>query len=172
MAHETCFNNLKLLQMSLAAARKSLVPEDASGQPGRQEASLSPRSYESDDNFFMGPRTPGDCTPTKYANPIAEAREANGIGLNPVNHLAKEFEQQRQIFDEDARALSEVRSGQSTPGTNSLDELRRLKSRFEVWKKEYKVRLKQTKGTLHKLGHADGEKNRRKWWGKLSGKVL
>lgn len=158
------------LQMSLAAARKSLPPEDVTGQPGRQEASPSPRSYDSDDNLFMGPQTPGESTPTKYSNPIAEAREANGGGLNPVNRLAKEFEQQRQAFDEDARALFDVRP-QSTPGMSSFNELRRLKMRFEVWKKEYKVRLKETKGTLHKLGHADMEKNRRKWWGKLSGRV-
>lgn len=155
--------------MSLAAARKSLVPEDAAG---RQEASLSPRSYDSDDNLFMGPRTPGESTPTKYPIPISEAREANnGGGVNPVNHLAKEFEQQRQGFDEDARALFDVRSVQSAPGMNSFDELRRLKMRFDAWKKEYKVRLKETKGMLHKLRHADMEKHRRKWWGKLSGRV-
>ncbi|CAO2833475.1 unnamed protein product [Amaranthus hypochondriacus] len=156
------------LQMSLAAAKQSLVPEDAAGQPGRQDASPSPRSYDSDDNLFMGPRTPGECTPMKYSNPIVEAREVNGGGLNPVNRLAKEFEQQTQVFDEDARALFSV---PSTPGMNSFDELRRLKMKFEVWKKEYKVRLKETKQTLHKIGHADVEKHRRKWWGKLSGRV-
>uniref|UniRef100_A0A803MH59 Myosin motor domain-containing protein n=1 Tax=Chenopodium quinoa TaxID=63459 RepID=A0A803MH59_CHEQI len=162
------------LQTSLAAARKSFTPEDAAGQPGRQEASPSPCSYDSDDNLFMGPRTPGESTPTKYSVPIAEAREANGggdHGVNPVNHLAKEFEQQRQAFDEDARALFDVRSVQPAPGMNSFDELRRLKTRFEVWKKDYKVRLKETKGALHKLRHADMEKHRRKWWGKLSGKA-
>ncbi|XP_021758722.1 myosin-2-like [Chenopodium quinoa] len=162
------------LQMSLAAARKSFTPEDAAGQPGRQEASPSPCSYDSDDNLFMGPRTPGESTPTKYSVPIAEAREANGggdHGVNPVNHLAKEFEQQRQAFDEDARALFDVRSVQPAPGMNSFDELRRLKTRFEVWKKDYKVKLKETKGSLHKLRHADMEKHRRKWWGKLSGKA-
>lgn len=121
--------------MSLAAAKQSLVPEDAAGQPGRQDASPSPRSYDSDDNLFMGPRTPGECTPMKYSNPIVEAREVNGGGLNPVNRLAKEFEQQTQVFDEDARALFSV---PSTPGMNSFDELRRLKMKFEVWKKEYK----------------------------------
>ncbi|KNA06986.1 hypothetical protein SOVF_176050 [Spinacia oleracea] len=166
---DTWQKQIAALQMSLAAARKSLVPEDAAG---RQEASLSPRSYDSDDNLFMGPRTPGESTPTKYPIPISEAREANnGGGVNPVNHLAKEFEQQRQGFDEDARALFDVRSVQSAPGMNSFDELRRLKMRFDAWKKEYKVRLKETKGMLHKLRHADMEKHRRKWWGKLSGRV-
>lgn len=159
------------LQLSLAAARKSLAPEEAAGLSGGQEASPSPHSYDSDDNLFMGPQTPGESTPTKYPNPIAEAREANGGGLNPVNRLEKEFEQQRQVFDEDARALFDVRSVRSTPGMNSFDELRRLKMRFEVWKKEYKIRIKETKARLRKLGHADMEKNRRKWWGKLSGRI-
>ena len=160
---------LKPLQISLAAAKKSLASENGAGQAGRQEASPSPRSYDSDD-LSMGPPTPGATTPTKYSNLIAEVREANGSGLNPVNCLAKDFEQQRQVFDDDARALFDVRASQRTSGMNSYDELRRLKMRFEVWKKEYKMRLKETRAALHKLGHSDVEKHRRKWWGKFSAK--
>lgn len=155
------------LQISLAAAKKSLASENGAGQAGRQEASPSPRSYDSDD-LSMGPRTPGATTPTKYSNLIAEV--ANGSGLNPLNCLAKEFEQRRQVFDDDARALFDVRASQRTSGMNSYDELRRLKMRFEVWKKEYKMRLKETRAALHKLGHSDAEKHRRKWWGKFSAK--
>ncbi|KAK9689005.1 hypothetical protein RND81_09G027500 [Saponaria officinalis] len=159
------------LQMSLAAAKKSLASENAAGQPERRESSPSPVSDDSDDNSLMGPRTPGDATPIKYSNGIHEAREANGGGLNPVNHLAKEFEQQRYIFDEDARNLVDIRSVQSTPGTNSYEELRKLKLRFEVWKREYKNRLRETKTSLQKLARGNNTgKSRRRWWGKLSGK--
>lgn len=165
---DTWQKQIASLQISLAAAKKSLGSENTAGQPGRQE-SPSPRSYDSDD-LSMGPRTPGASTPTKYSNSIAEVREANGSGLNPVNRLAKEFELQRQVFDDDARALFDVRASQPPAGMNSYNELRRLKMRFEVWKKEYKIRLKETRATLHKLGHSEVEKHRRKWWGKFSAK--
>ncbi|KAK9674026.1 hypothetical protein RND81_12G206000 [Saponaria officinalis] len=158
------------LQMSLAAAKMNLAPENAAGQPGRLEVSPSPVSEDSDDNMIMGPRTPGECTPNKYSNAILEAREANGGGLNPVNRLAKEFEQQKQVFDDDARNLFDYRSVQSTPCMNSYDELRRLKLRFALWKREYKTRLRETKTALHKHGLGDTEKNRRKWWVKFGGK--
>nr|DAD45890.1 TPA_asm: hypothetical protein HUJ06_004120 [Nelumbo nucifera] len=45
---------------------------------------------------------------------------------------------------------------------------RRLKLRFKTWKKEYKLKLRETKATLHKLGNSEVEKTRRKWWGKKS----
>ncbi|KAL9236379.1 hypothetical protein vseg_011058 [Gypsophila vaccaria] len=161
------------LQISLAAAKVSIAPENGAGQPGRLEVSQSPVSDDSDDNLLMGPRTPGESTPNKYSNAIFEARETNGGGLNPVNQLAKEFEQQKQAFDEDEKNLFDFRSVQSTPGPpgmNSYDELRRLKRRFALWKKEYKNRLRDTKAALNKLGLGDTEKNRRKWWVKFGGK--
>ncbi|XP_074311049.1 myosin-2-like [Silene latifolia] len=158
------------LQMSLAEAKKSLAPENAAGRPGRQEVCTSPVSEDSDDNLFMGPRTPGESTPNKYSNHIVEPREPNGGSLNPVNRLEKEFEQRRQVFDEDARNIFDYRALQSTPGPNSYDELRRLKLRFAVWKREYKTRLRETKTALHKFSHGDTEKNRRKWWVKFGGR--
>ncbi|OIT39679.1 PREDICTED: myosin-2-like [Nicotiana attenuata] len=50
----------------------------------------------------------------------------------------------------------------------TLDEYRRLKCRFEEWKKDYKVRLKETKAKVHNLRFPKAGKNRRKWWGKKS----
>ena len=80
--------------------------------------------------------------------------------------MAKEFEQRRQGFDEDAKALLDVNKS----GSNPEDELKRLKMRFAVWKKEYKGRLRETKGMLNKHGPADAERKGRKWWGKKSQK--
>lgn len=155
------------LQMSLAAARKSLSAENAGGQLARRE--VASFSYELEDATSMGtrtPRTPGASTPLKYSSSLSEA---NG-SLTSVSNLMREFDQRRQTFDNDARALVEVKTGQSA-NTNSIEELRKLKHRFEGWKSDYKVRLKETKTRLHKVGNSELDK-RKRWWGKLSSRAL
>ncbi|KAH1218504.1 Myosin-2 [Glycine max] len=160
------------LQMSLAAARKSLASENVSGQIARRDVA-SPLGYDSEDAASMGsrtPRTPHASTPLKYSSSLTEAgagRDVNGT-LTSVSNLMKEFEQRRHTFDDDARALVEIKTGQSA-NTNSVEELRKLKHRFEGWKKEYKARLRETKARLHK---SEMEKSRRRWWGKLSSRAL
>jgi myosin-5 len=114
----------------------------------------------------MESRTPGGNTPNIFANAFPDlraGRENNG-SVNVVNNLAKEFGLQKQNFDDDAKALVEVRAGQSASNMNPDEELRRLKLKFETWKKDYKVRLRETKARLHKLGHGEVDRNRRKWW--------
>lgn len=148
-----------LIQMSLAAAKKN----HAAGQDGRLDTPSSPGYYDSEGTPSMETRTPGANTPVKLSN-VGAGRESNG-NLNTVSHLAKEFEQCKQSFDDDAKTLVEVKSGQPSSNMNH-DELKKLKQRFEAWKKDYKVRLRETKARLHKLGHSEGERIRRKWWGK------
>ncbi|CAI9760466.1 unnamed protein product [Fraxinus pennsylvanica] len=131
------------LQINLAAAKKSLGAENTMGQLGR-DGFPSPRYYDSED-MSMGTQTPG------------------------VNPLLKEFEQRKQNFDDEARAIVESKSGQS-PSLNTSEELRKLKQRFEEWKKDYKVRLKEAKAKVHRLGNSEAEKHRRSWWGKKSKK--
>ncbi|XP_027170682.1 myosin-2 isoform X1 [Coffea eugenioides] len=146
---DTWQKQMASLQVSLAAAKKSLGADHTAVQPaGRLDGLTSPRYYDSEDTMSGGARTPGG--------------EANG-GLNSVGHLAKEFENRKQIFDEDAKAIVEVKSGQN-PG----EEYRRLKHRFEAWKKDYKARLREAKSRLQKHGHLEGEKRNRKWWIKKS----
>ncbi|TKY66586.1 Myosin-2 protein [Spatholobus suberectus] len=153
------------LQMSLVAARKSLAPENATVQPVRRDFVL-PRGYDSEDATSMGSRTPGGSTPMFSGSlSVSEAgRQVNGT-LTTVSNLMKEFEQQRQNFDDEVKALNEVKPGQSGC-SNSVEELQQLKHRFEGWRKQYKVRLRETKARLHK-----SEKSRRTWWGKLSSRA-
>nr|XP_023895510.1 myosin-2 [Quercus suber]POE57285.1 myosin-2 [Quercus suber] len=164
---ETWQKQMVSLQMSLAAARKSLDAENATGPPRKRNASSPPQNYESEDNMSIGSRTPGESTPIKLSGTIHDVGAGNNTNgsLDAVSNLVKEFEQQRQTFDDEAKAIVEVKSGQSASTVNPDDELRKLKFRFEMWKKEYKVRLRETKTKLHKLGHPEG---RRKWWGKRS----
>ncbi|XP_021833127.1 myosin-2 isoform X1 [Prunus avium] len=153
------------LQTSLAAARKSLASDNTAGQPGRLVVASSPR-YDSEEALSMGSRTPGASTPNNGGG-----RETNGT-LHAVSNLMKEFEQRKQHFDDDAKALVEVKPGHSGVNMNPEEELRKLKHRFESWKKEYKARLRETKTKVHKLWHSEEEKRRsRKWWGKISSRA-
>jgi hypothetical protein len=159
-----------VMQMSLAAARKSLVADNAVGLPGKLDASSTPHYYDSEDNTSMGSRTPGGSTPIKSSgtnHDVGAGRDTNGT-LDAVSNLVKEFEQRRQAFDNGAKAIVEVKAGQSASLVNSDDELRKLKLGFEVWKREFKIRLRDTKAKLHKLGRSEG---RYKWWGKLSSRA-
>lgn len=160
------------LQMSLAASKKNLALDNNTSQPSRLDAtSPSQLYYDSEDATSMGTQTPGGSTPLKFSNSTADAqagRETNG-GYNAVGLMVKEFEHRRQNFDDGSKSLVELKSSQNGSSLNPAEELRRLKLRFEAWKKEFKVRLRETKARLHKLGHySEAEKSRRKWWGKKS----
>ncbi|KAJ9153639.1 hypothetical protein P3X46_027059 [Hevea brasiliensis] len=166
---ETWQMQMESLQTSLVAARKSLAADNTTGQHGRLDSFASPRYYDSEDNVSSGLRTPGGSTPNKMSLAIHDGRvgrETNG-SINAISILAKEFEQQRQNFDDNAKALAEVKAAQPA---SSDAELRKLKLRFETWKKDYKVRLRETKARLNKLGHGEIERRTRKWWGKIGSK--
>ncbi|BAT89413.1 hypothetical protein VIGAN_06036100 [Vigna angularis var. angularis] len=147
------------LQMSLVAARKSLASENATVQPVRHDFVL-PRGYDSEDTS-MGSRTPGGSTPMLSGNlSITDAgRQVNG-NLTTISNLMKEFEQRTQDFDGEVKAMHDVKPGQCA-NTNSVEELRKLKQRFEGWKKQYKIRLRDTKARLYK---SESEKSWRAWW--------
>ncbi|KAK6785502.1 hypothetical protein RDI58_018957 [Solanum bulbocastanum] len=156
------------LQASLAAAKNSLAAGDTTGRPGKLEGSPSPHYYDSDDATSMD--TPAGRTPVSFSNNslgVVANREVNG-GLSLISHLTMEFEQRKQNFDNEAMAIVHLKPGQLHSTNNPADEYQRLKHRFEEWKKEYKVRLKETKSKVHKLVHSKAGKSRRKWWGKKS----
>ncbi|KAL1802603.1 hypothetical protein ACET3Z_031250 [Daucus carota] len=54
--------------------------------------------------------------------------------------------------------------GESGSDANSIYELRKLKLRFETWKKDYKSQLHKTKETFQKLGTSKVKKSSKKWW--------
>ncbi|WOH14653.1 hypothetical protein DCAR_0934173 [Daucus carota subsp. sativus] len=54
--------------------------------------------------------------------------------------------------------------GESGSDANSIYELRKLKLRFETWKKDYKSQLYKTKETFQKLGTSKVKKSSKKWW--------
>ncbi|KHF97725.1 Membrane antigen containing repeating peptides [Gossypium arboreum] len=104
---------------------------------------------------------------------LAAAKKSEGSATaevggreNGVSSLVKEFEQQKQSFEDDINKTTQPASNM-----NSYEELRKLKRRFRAWKKDYKVRLKETKAIVRKHRHQDSDKTRKKWWPNR-GKVL
>lgn len=152
-----------MLQTSLTAARKSLAADCNPGHVGRVDMTLS-CCYDSEGNGSIATRTPAGSKPVSSTAMHDVGGRENG-SLNPVGNMVKEFEQQIQTFDDEAKSLV-------ASNMNPEDELRRLKSRFETWKKDFKMRLRETKARLHKRVQAESDKARRKWWGKMGSRVL
>ncbi|KAL3639882.1 hypothetical protein CASFOL_014850 [Castilleja foliolosa] len=153
------------LQLSLAESKSNMSTENIIRQPVRINRA---QSTDSEDTFH-GTQTPGSNTPIRnghnrlYNTP---SRELNG-DLNPISLLVKEFEERKRNFDDEAHTIAEMKSGH-LPSLNPIEVFRRLKHRFEAWKKDYKARLKDAKVKAHRLGHSESEKHRRKWWGMRS----
>ncbi|KAG1368196.1 Myosin-2 heavy chain [Cocos nucifera] len=187
---ETWQKQLTSLQVSLAAARKSLATDDMASHQGKLDASPVQHSYDLEDTISAGTHTP-EGTPAKrsHACDAGVVRNSNGTRIavkhldasdaglirysngtqSAVSHLVKEFEQQTQVFEDDAVFLVEMKSRQSDSSINPDEELQKLKARFVTWKKDYKVRLRETKIAVQKLGNPE-EKTRKRWWGNWSTK--
>jgi myosin-5 len=83
-----------------------------------------------------------------------------------VSELRQEFEHRQQVFMDDAEFVKEVKSGQTEAYLNPDEELGKLKERFVAWTKEFKDKLKNTKGVLQKLGDGEAAPKVKKWWSK------
>ncbi|KAJ7518383.1 hypothetical protein O6H91_21G066400 [Diphasiastrum complanatum] len=172
------------LQLSLAAAKRSLANEDPVIHQCKQDENLNARvmaskraskpllpqddeSVDWDDATSAGTKTP-ERTPTHFPDSALDnmSKELDA-GRSVVGHLVKEFEHRKQVFNDDSEFLVEVKSGQTEANLSPDEELRKLKQRFDLWKKDFKVRLRETKLILHKLASVETtERTRKKWWGK------
>ncbi|CAN6219239.1 unnamed protein product [Urochloa humidicola] len=162
---------LSSLQLNLVAAKKSLASDDVATRAARTDFTPAHAQYDSEDTLSTGTHTP-ELIESRHHNRNPEAKVSAGNSdnrVNAVNHLAKEFEDRRQVFEDDAGFLVAIKSGQVGSNMNPDEELRKLKDRFATWKKDYKSRLKETKVNLQKVGIHD-EKSRKRWWGKKSSK--
>lgn len=173
---------MRSLQLSLVAAKKSLV-EDSLVQQTKQDDVINNQNNVSriratkpilphDDEYDWDDTTSGGTKTPDYKFNFDKgglARELDA-GMSVVAHMVKEFEHRTQVFDDDASFLVEVKSGQTDANLNPDEELRKLKQRFDAWKKDYKMRLRETKTILQKFGSVDSgvEKTKKKWWGKRS----
>ncbi|CAL5402932.1 unnamed protein product [Camellia sinensis] len=106
--------------VNLDAIKRSLATDNTAIQPGRVDGFASPHYYDSEETMSMGAQTTGGNTPIKVSH------IGRDVGAGRVGHLVKEFEQRKQDFDEEAKAIAVAKSG------HPIYELRKLKLRFET----------------------------------------
>ncbi|KAF3534456.1 hypothetical protein DY000_02038564 [Brassica cretica] len=135
---ETWQKHISSMQMSLEAACNIMTPDKTASHGNDSEDTISPG------------------TPTK---------ELKGGSLDDVKDIYVEVDQRRVVFDEDVKRHVEIDELEQVSiaieKQHAEEELSRLKSRFEKWKKDYKARLRGTKARLRLNGH-------RNWCGKKS----
>ncbi|KAG1355202.1 putative Myosin-1 [Cocos nucifera] len=153
---------MRSLQSSLSVAKKSLATDDAER---RSDASMD-QSWDSNGNHIG---TKGREEIGKRLGSRVLDRDTSS-GLNVINRLAEEFEQQSQVFADDVNFLVEVKSRQAEASLNPEKELKRLKKNFESWKKDFSLRLRESKVIINKLrtDDANSDKAKRKWWARLN----
>jgi myosin-5 len=181
------------LQLSLEVAKKSMASEESTLQTSPKESSVDPRAISAKHSRGARPLLPTDeeefewddeaasasaksplQNSSKFSQAGSEYASSHGevaAGRSYVTQMVREYDHRRQVFTDDVEFLVEVKSGQAQAHLNPEEELRKLKARFDGWKKDFKVRLRETKVVLSKLGNADSidrekEKTRKKWWSK------
>ncbi|XP_024536357.1 myosin-1 [Selaginella moellendorffii] len=180
------------LQQSLAAAKRSLTSEDPVpvALPAKSDDSVQQQNSNFSRDRASRPVLPAEeleweesatsVTPepgfitastTATSNQTSSDNHSNfprdfDAGKSVVGQLVKEYEHRTQVFNDDADFLVEVKSGQVEANLSPEDELKKLKHRFDVWKKDFKGRLRETKVILQKLSHVDEERSRKhkSWW--------
>lgn len=148
------------LELSLNAAKKSVAPEEPTKINDPQS------SFEKQHGLQ---NTAGNMksSPPHAPHSLELAKTEVDPSRYILDRLGKEFEHRTQVFNDDADFLLEMKSGKAEAKFKPDHELQKLKQRFDIWKKDFKARLRETKGTLKKLGKSESDdKSRKKWWGR------
>lgn len=89
-----------------------------------------------------------------------------GAGIDVIGRLTEGFQQRTEVFVDDAKFLVEVKSGEEEANLDPEKELKKLKQRFESWKKDFSIQLRETQVIINKLSSEDSnsEKSKKKWW--------
>tara|TARA_B110000977_G_scaffold141862_1_gene179968 strand:- start:11034 stop:15224 length:4191 start_codon:yes stop_codon:yes gene_type:complete len=77
-----------------------------------------------------------------------------------VDDLNNEFSTRVRVFEDDCEFIMEVKEGSSSASDfDPYVELRRLGTRFDGWRREFRDRLKETKGALKRLDEFESDAN-------------
>ncbi|KAJ3670273.1 hypothetical protein LUZ60_010597 [Juncus effusus] len=143
------------LQTSLAAAKKSLTNQEAPHVQPSNQYNTSPLIYPHYDSESVMSTPEGTPPFPPNSTPPMEISISPHVGpTGEVVDLVKEFEQRRRAFDDEVGALNAGSGG----ALNAEVELKRLKDRFNAWKRDYKARLRDAKCAL-------SGNHPKKWWG-------
>lgn len=152
------------LQISLAAAKKRLENDMVPIRPVNRYSTspLVHPQYDSEDIMSDGTHTPERTPPPPPTPPLESSMTPPLASVDPhrmVVHLEKEFEQRQRAFDADVVNL--MAEPARSVSAHAEAELRRLKERFTVWKRDYKGRLRDAKFALH---HFNSDSCPKRWW--------
>jgi len=155
------------LQSSLSIAKRSLATNDTARN---SDASVEQSWDSSSMRNHTGARRQEEIS----GEHSVISRIPDG-GMSPslsvISRLAEEFDHRRQVFSDDAKFQVEVKSGNAEARIDPEKELKRLKQTFEVWRKDFNLRLRETKVIIHKLASDESstiEKAKKKWWVRLN----
>ncbi|XP_072983602.1 myosin-1-like isoform X2 [Typha latifolia] len=153
---------MRYLQASLSVTRNSLSLDDA----GRRSDASIDQTCDSSINHVQVTRRTNNGSQTV----LRSLNREMSTGLGIISRLAEEFEQRTQVFADDVKFLVEVKSGKVEASLNPERELKRLRQELESWKKDFSVRLKESKLILSKLEalEPNSVKAKRKWWGRIN----
>ncbi|CAK9208721.1 unnamed protein product [Sphagnum troendelagicum] len=174
------------LQLSLAAAKRSLAadapllhtPKNKSealnvhNGAGRHHTCVSRHLLAHDEDGFdwdnkmtVTNKSPELISKCHHQGPECIYGAEVDAGCAVVGHLVREFDHRTQVFNDDADFLVEVKSGVTEASLNPEEELRKLKARFDTWKKDFKERMRDTRLVLQKLCNLEAnERTKKKWW--------
>ncbi|KAL6662279.1 hypothetical protein ACP70R_000138 [Stipagrostis hirtigluma subsp. patula] len=115
---------------------------------------------------------PPPTTTTRQERDCEPAVAANERQTTEVDKLAKDFQRERDAFENKARVAAAEAAAPPPVGGKSVDELKALERQYGAWKKDYEARLRKTKAELKKLvhaekaqgGHGHGHQRRCAWW--------
>jgi myosin-5 len=176
------------LQLSLAAAKRSLaavepVPHTPKNKDETMNVCISAGRHQNhatrhmlahdeddfdwDDDTTVGNKSPDLVSKCHQQKPEYMYGAEVEAGRSVVGHLVREFDHRTEVFNDDVDFLVEVKSGVTEASLSPEEELRKLKARFDTWKKDFKGRMRDTRLVLQRLSNVESnERAKKKWWGK------
>ncbi|CAK9214046.1 unnamed protein product [Sphagnum jensenii] len=176
------------LQLSLAAAKRSLaavepVPHTPKNKDETVNVCISAGRHQNhatrhmlahdeddfdwDDDTTVGNKSPDLVSKCHQQKPEYMYGAEVEAGRSVVGHLVREFDHRTEVFNDDVDFLVEVKSGVTEASLSPEEELRKLKARFDTWKKDFKGRMRDTRLVLQRLSNVESnERAKKKWWGK------
>ncbi|XP_042374552.1 myosin-1-like [Zingiber officinale] len=140
---ETWQRQLNSLQRNPADERKSHGLEEILKRNGRLETSKVNHYYDSEASSEVQSLKGMLSKLRKNSNSVPVRNQ--DTTYSSVVQLIEEFDQQQEIFDDHTILVVGAKSGKVGANINHFQELQDLKTRFSLWKKDYKMRVMRLK---------------------------
>ncbi|GER53034.1 myosin-like protein [Striga asiatica] len=105
---------------------------------------------------------------TNIQEHLAAANKNQASERNCPDFIITSHDGQRELLinEEDIDQINEIGLMQGCSILHPQDKLRKLKLKFKSWKKDYKIKLRDTRTMLKKLESSKTAKGEKTWWGR------